>query len=103
MAERFRAGRRDVKREAAPPADDRPVSDALARDPTPDEVAMLGELVEGLLRPLNARDRQIAALAFQGYAATEIAAETGASERTIYRTLEGIRGRLRRLNASADD
>ena len=71
----------------------------LASGPSPEEVVMLAELVEGLLRELNgARDRGIVSLALQGYSPAEIVAETGAAERTVYRVLDRVRETL--LNAA---
>ena len=76
------------------PEGDAPGFQALARDPTPDEVVLLAELVEGLLRGLSERDRGVVSLALQGYAPPEVAAETGVPERTVYRVLERVRQRL---------
>src|SRR5688572_29173622 len=47
----FRAARRDVQREVAPGAGEAPDApwEAIAREPTPDEAAMLAETVEQML------------------------------------------------------
>jgi RNA polymerase sigma-70 factor (ECF subfamily) len=95
----FHAGVRDVGREGAPPSGAGEAGrtwEALAREPNPSEVAMLTETVEHLLRGLPERDREILALALQGYAALEISEQLGRPERTVYRVLERIRKQLQR-------
>lgn len=99
----FRAARRDVRREVrpAPQADDSHADwEAIAREPTPAEAAELADTVAGLMRELDARDRPILVLGLQGYTAQEIAAQVGRAERTVYRALERIRGRLEQLRAA---
>ncbi len=91
----FHTGKRDVAVETRVAADDETGLVALARDPAPEEVVLLGELVEGLQRGLNERDRDLVSRALQGYTPAEIAAETGVPERTVYRVLERVRQRLR--------
>jgi RNA polymerase sigma-70 factor (ECF subfamily) len=96
------AARRDVRREVAPPADDSDAGwQALARGPTPSEAALLAEAVEHLLRGLDPGDREVVQLSLQGYKAAEISARAGVAERTVYRLLERVKGRLQRL-AGAD-
>ncbi len=94
-AEHFRAARRDVGREAVPLPEDEAASwQAIARDPSPSEAAMLAETVERLLAGLEAPDRRIAELALQGYKVAEISPLVGLAERTVYRKLERLKGRL---------
>ena len=95
-AERFRAECRDVNREQSPAA----LAEALAREPTPGEAAALTDAVEHLLRQLEERDRAIVTLTLQGYPAAEIARQLDRPERTVFRVLERIKKRLRRLEAS---
>jgi RNA polymerase sigma-70 factor (ECF subfamily) len=87
--EYFRAGRRRLDAEVSlqPAADDSGGWEALADEPSPSEVAMLTETVEGLLRGLEGRDRDIATLALQGYNAAEISSQLNRPERTVYRVL----------------
>ena len=61
--------------------------EALAREPSPAEAAMLTETVERLLAELAGRDRAIVTLALQGYSAVEICEQLGRPERTVYRVL----------------
>jgi RNA polymerase sigma-70 factor, ECF subfamily len=95
-AERFKTGGRNVSAELSPASDDHALKgpELLARDPRPEEIVMLEELVEGLLRGLNKRDRSVVSLALQGYTPADIVSETGVPERTVYRALERARGVL---------
>jgi RNA polymerase sigma-70 factor (ECF subfamily) len=97
--EYFRAARRDVQREVrlAAGADSGRAWEAVARDPTPREAAVLAETLERLMRSLEATDREILALHLQGYTTPEISAQVGYAQRTVRRTLETIRSRLRQF------
>jgi RNA polymerase sigma-70 factor (ECF subfamily) len=92
---RFHTGKRDVTAEVSALEGTGAGLTALARDPTPEEVVLLGEMVDGLLRGLGERDRGVVTLALQGYTPAEIGAETGVPERTVYRILERVRQQLR--------
>ena len=96
--ERFRAARRDVRREvSAPVEDDSNQSwEILARDPTPSQGLLLAELLEELHRPLGERDRGILMLRLQGAELAAICAQLQCSERTVFRVLERIRRKLER-------
>jgi RNA polymerase sigma-70 factor (ECF subfamily) len=101
-----RAARRDVRREASvqKSADDSAAGwDAIAREPTPSEVAMLTETVEQLMRDLKERDRQILELALQGEAVADISRSVGYSERTVERALERVRKKLEEMRAANSD
>jgi RNA polymerase sigma-70 factor, ECF subfamily len=98
----FRAARRDVEREVSPqpdPDDSSAEWEAIAREPTPVEEALLTETVEQLFRGLDERDRRIVELSLQGYKPPEISDQLGIAERTVYRQLERVKGRLERLGA----
>ncbi len=98
--EHFLAACRDLRREEAPAGGDSAASwEALAREPRPEEAAGLSDTVEQLLRGLDADDRRIVELTLQGYTIPEISSMIQTSERTIYRRLERIKGRLQRLRA----
>jgi RNA polymerase sigma-70 factor (ECF subfamily) len=103
----FRTARRDVRRELAPitaAEDDSLIGwEAIAREPTPAEAALLAETVEQLFRGLDSEDRRIVELSLQGYKPAEISVQTNRAERTVYRLLERIKGKLERLNRSADE
>jgi RNA polymerase sigma-70 factor (ECF subfamily) len=85
---------RDVGREHSPPAG----WEALARDPTPAQAAMLTEVLERLLAGLHERERPILLLSLQGYSAGEVSAAVGRSERTVFRVLERVRKKLHRMH-----
>jgi RNA polymerase sigma-70 factor (ECF subfamily) len=98
----FHAASRDVHREVmlAGRADDSRASwQAIARDPTPMEAAVLAETVQQLFDNLTADGRRILELALEGYKIAEIASRVGRAERTVYRTLDRIKGRLQRSAA----
>ncbi len=99
--EHFRAARRDVRREFQPSAGDDSSAgwEAVAREPTPAEAAMLTETVEQVLLSVDERDRPVVELALQGCKAPEISTRLGRSERTVYRLLGRVHERLRRLCA----
>jgi RNA polymerase sigma-70 factor (ECF subfamily) len=93
------AERRDAAREvSAPPGSEAgaPVSDALGREPTPHEAAMLAETVERLLADLDGDERPIIELSLQGHSTQEISEQLNVPERTVRRVRERIRHRLER-------
>jgi RNA polymerase sigma-70 factor (ECF subfamily) len=98
--EYHRAGCRDAQREAvAQPGTTAtaPWWEAMAREPTPDQAAVLAETVEHLLRDLEADERPILEMSLQGYTAREISEKLGRAERSIRRRREQIRQKLERL------
>lgn len=96
----FRAARRDVRREVGLGPTAGPARDVPAGDPSPSEAAALTEVVEELLRGLDARDREIVTLHLQGYSIPEVSERVGWAERTVHRTLDRMRKRLRRGQVS---
>ncbi len=89
---------RDVRREVGQPlqfTDDSVASwVALARDPTPEEAAALGETIQHLLRDKTDRDRKIIELILQEESTQEISRQTGCSERTVERVRKRLRDEL---------
>jgi RNA polymerase sigma-70 factor (ECF subfamily) len=101
-AEHFRAGKRDMAREANQPSDSSPALWQLAvdREPSPDEAMSLAEAVEDLFRAIDDPDeRAILELSLQGFSATEISQKLGRAERSVRRLRERIRKRLQRGQA----
>jgi RNA polymerase sigma-70 factor (ECF subfamily) len=103
-ADYYRAACRDIGREVAltpatPEGSAAEDFEAIAREPTPGEVAMLTETVELLMRGLDARDRQIVQMALQGETVPDISAAVNYSERTVERVLKRVRERLERMRA----
>jgi RNA polymerase sigma factor (sigma-70 family) len=94
----FKAVRRDMRRERPThslPDDSTASWQAIAREPTPSEAAILTETVQHLLSGLRERDRQIVSFRLQGAQNTEIARHVGCTERTVQRVLERLARRLR--------
>lgn len=92
----YRAARRDIGREIAPPAPEDSAAqwEPIAREPTPAEAAMLIEVTENLLRGLGERDRRIVELSLQEASPLAISEQVGCSERTVARVLERVRKSL---------
>jgi RNA polymerase sigma-70 factor (ECF subfamily) len=96
--EYFRAECRDPGREVArltPLEGGNGWWEAIDREPSPVEAAMLTEMVEALLNGLAPPERAIVELSLQGYTTSEIAERLGRSERTVRRVRERIKDRLR--------
>lgn len=92
---RFARKGRNVHLEMDPSGDeDAPSWEALARDPTPDQAAVLTELVDGIMSRLPERDRQVVSLSLEGKDSAQIAETIGRAERTVRRTLDNFRHRL---------
>ena len=92
--EYFHAACRDVGRELTPPPsaeESRRSWEAIAREPTPSEAAVLTETVEQLMRRLGTRERPIVTLTLQGLSSLEISAQLGCSERTVRRVLARVK------------
>jgi RNA polymerase sigma-70 factor (ECF subfamily) len=103
-ADYHRAGRRDVRRDVAPPADaSGSWWEKFAREPTPTEAALLAETVERLLDGLEAHQQQIVRLSLQGETVAQISAGLGVTQRTVQRVLKGVRERLERWRAEAEN
>jgi RNA polymerase sigma-70 factor, ECF subfamily len=102
-ADFFHAGVRDIRREGSQPTDHPSPAlwEAIAREPRPEEVAMLAETVERLLRSLEPRDRAILERTLQGASVADVSRQVGFSERTVERVLERIRLKLERLRTDA--
>jgi RNA polymerase sigma-70 factor (ECF subfamily) len=97
--EHLRAARRDVGREVSLGLLDEAGLgwQAVARDPTPLEAAVLTETVEHVLRGLEPPDREMLTLHLQGHTLAEISRHVGRGQRTVQRRIELVRRRLRRL------
>jgi RNA polymerase sigma-70 factor, ECF subfamily len=96
----YRAGKRDVGRELMASADDSlaPTDLILAREPQPEEAAVLAETVEDLFRAVGDPDeRAILELSLQGFTAAEVAEQLGRAERSVRRLRERLRKRLERM------
>jgi RNA polymerase sigma factor (sigma-70 family) len=104
QARRFLTVKRDVSRERPPDHDgSHPLWEAVAREPSPDEAAVLADSVRDLLDGLDERGRLIAELTLRGQTAADIAPQVGLSERSVYRQLERIRAILEKSDPPEDD
>jgi RNA polymerase sigma-70 factor, ECF subfamily len=77
------------------------LSEAIDREPTPLEAAVLAETVEQVMRGLEDDDRSIIELSLQGYTSPQISAQLGRAERTVRRVREYVKNRLRRMQADS--
>lgn len=94
------ADRRDASREAVNPAEgDEPWREAVGREPTPEQAALLAETVEQLLGELGGDERPIVELSLQGYSTLEISEQLGRAERSVRRLRERVRKRLEQMRA----
>ena len=75
--------------------------EAIAREPTPEEVVSLTETLEILMRNFSKTQRQMIALRLQGYTAVEISRQAACTEWTVHRLLARVRDRLTRLEREA--
>jgi RNA polymerase sigma-70 factor (ECF subfamily) len=68
-----------------------------SREPSPADATELLELLERLLRDLGEPERLVCEMRLQGFDVAEIADRAGCSAATVYRKLDLIKSRLRRL------
>jgi RNA polymerase sigma-70 factor (ECF subfamily) len=99
VAEHFRAAKRDYRVEvrAGSSATEPGVEELFAADPSPEEAALLTDLVERLLRDLGKQDGEILSLALQGFTPGEIAQRLDRPTRIIRRALQRIKSHLHRM------
>jgi RNA polymerase sigma-70 factor, ECF subfamily len=100
----YRAECRDLAREARAPAEDaEPWRDAVGREPTPEQAAVLAETVEQVFRGLDDDERAIIELSLQGYSTQEISEQVGRATRSVRRLRERVRKQLERLRAEGTE
>jgi RNA polymerase sigma-70 factor (ECF subfamily) len=95
---------RDVRREVAQARTDESSLgnwQALARDPTPQEAAVLTETLEHLLHGLDENQQTILTMRLEGYTVREISDRVDRTERSIYRLLRQVRDALVRFEQQA--
>jgi RNA polymerase sigma-70 factor (ECF subfamily) len=80
-----------------------PGTEALDREPTPLEAAILSETVEHLLASLDEDERPIVELSLQGYTTQEISQQLERPERSVRRLRERLRNRLEPCSGKALD
>src|SRR5262245_17475485 len=97
QAEAHFSQKRDVRREAAPAQEDATGEPdwGLARDPTPEEAACLGELVQEVMARLTTPlKRRVFEMSLQGCSTAEIAAELNYYERGVERIRTEVKAAL---------
>jgi RNA polymerase sigma-70 factor (ECF subfamily) len=99
----FRAARRSVRREVSGSEGDGDGWAALDRDPTPPEAVALTEILQDVMRGLDASERPILAYSLQGQTVAEISERVARTERTVQRVLQRLRQRLERLCVAGED
>ena len=100
--EHFYAACRDVARESKPRTLDGEASrfwEAISDGPTPSQALLLAETLEGVMQPLDERQRKILTMSLQGYEHAEIATQLQCSERTVRRVLERVREQLEQMRS----
>jgi RNA polymerase sigma-70 factor, ECF subfamily len=96
QARRHGADRRSVHREIPIESADEGRFFLRGQEPSPEDALALADELESLLSRLDRFARRVLELRMQGARLTEIAEDTGRSERTVRRTLEQIRELLAR-------
>jgi RNA polymerase sigma factor (sigma-70 family) len=91
QARHHSAGRRSVDVELALDEADEGQSLGRQREPTPEDAVALADELEWVLAQLNSFGRRVIELRLQGAQLSEIAEDTGRSERSIRRTLGQVR------------
>jgi RNA polymerase sigma-70 factor (ECF subfamily) len=92
----YTTDRRNLAREAANQAADDVETwrEAIDREPTPEQAAVLAETVEHMLAELTPPERPIVELSLQGYSTREVSERLGRAERSVRRVRERVRERL---------
>jgi RNA polymerase sigma factor (sigma-70 family) len=87
--EYFYAACRDLHRQSTP--ESQMAFEALTREPTPYEAAVMTESLSEVFATLDARDRGMLERKLQGESVTEISEALGCTERTVQRVLQRVR------------
>ncbi|MEL7496621.1 MAG: sigma-70 family RNA polymerase sigma factor [Planctomycetota bacterium] len=102
--EGFMSAKRNINREVAGKVSNSRDSsiNAIAAEPTPQEISIFNELLDQLLDQLNSLQQQVVVLRLQGFSNLEISEKIGRSERTVYRTLNDVRSIFVLLDSSSE-
>jgi DNA-directed RNA polymerase specialized sigma24 family protein len=89
----FHAQRRDVRKEVPLTASNESAIglEICDREPTPEEAAVLAEMIEELLKEFEGRPGDVLLLLLADYPAAEIRDRIGCTERTVYRTYKNVK------------
>lgn len=102
----FHAAKRNATREVTVEfSGDSDASDweAIANGPSPEEAAMLNDIVERLMRQLEPHERTFLQMALQGESTARIAEATGYGEWMVQRFLRRLKDRLNRMNEEGSE
>jgi len=97
----YRADRRDIRREVGVPGE-HDIPRAISQDPTPEQAAILTEVLQSVMRRMGSRHRLILSLHLEGYSVPEISTHLGRTERTVRRVLLGVREQLEENRKSSE-
>ena len=78
-------------------------NDPLEQGPSPDDAAVVKELIDRLLEPFSDRRRRIIQLILEGCPVCQIAKEVGSTERTVYNTRRAAAKILEQVLSSGED
>jgi RNA polymerase sigma-70 factor, ECF subfamily len=100
----YRRAKRDVQREARRVAggDDSVSGLPATGAATPEEAAILVELIEKAAAGFESQENRILTMALEGHTQREIAADVKLSERTVRRVLQRVKRRLGMLDSEQD-
>jgi RNA polymerase sigma-70 factor (ECF subfamily) len=92
----YTADRRDLAREqpGGSTSDGENWRQAIDREPTPEQAAVLAETVAQVLGDLAPPERPIVELSLQGYSTREVSERLGRAERSVRRVRERVRQKL---------
>ena len=95
----YATDRRNLAREAGNQSPDEAETwrEAIDREPTPEQAAVLAEIVEQLLAELTPPERPIVELSLQGYSTREVSERLGRAERSVRRVRERVKHRLEQV------
>jgi len=79
------------------PSEDELTWEIIARDPSPNEIAALNDVLDALLKPLRDSHRQILTLLLDGHTQEETSNRVGCSVRTVRRVLNQAQADLEKL------
>ncbi len=98
--EGFMAAKRNVNREIEGKVSNSRDSsiNAIADEPTAEEVLIFNEMLDQLLDRLTEVQQQVVVLRLEGHSNLEISEKIGRSERTVYRALNEVRDTFRELD-----
>jgi RNA polymerase sigma-70 factor, ECF subfamily len=90
------AGRRDIRREHGASGRTSAQGEALSREPSPIDAAIVNDISDRLFDGLSEREREVLVLSINGHSVAEVSRKLRRTERTVRRLLTSVRRRLER-------